>query len=136
MQIDLVSMCLFAIIVIAVLMLMSRMMAGRGVDYSQRGSGRPEYDDPNISSRGGFGGDSGGERPRYDDPNIDSRGGFGRNRDESLDRESHNYGSDTKPPLKGGGRSGFFGGRSSGGSSPRRDSPSVSSRGGFGRNKR
>jgi hypothetical protein len=127
MQIDLVSMCLFAIIVIAVLMLASRMMrGGQPVDYSQRGSGRPEYDDPNISSRGGFGAPpSGSGRPEYDDPNISSRGGFGRNRNEPLDRESHNYGSDTKPPLKGGG------------SQPRRaNNPSVSSRGGFGRNKR
>ena len=110
MQIDLVSMCLFAIIVIAVLMLASRLMRGGGqqVDYSQRGSGRPEYDDPNISSRGGFGAPpSGGGRPEYDDPNISSHGGFGRDRNEPLDRESHNYSSGgVKPPLKGGGKPG------------------------------
>ncbi len=106
------SLCLIGCIIVGValfaLSMLPRMLMGGG------GSGlfgggmpgrrvRPQYDDPNISSRGAFGpsgGSSGGlfgrgaslprrsrvrrtpgTSSRADSPNISSRGGFGRSKD-------------------------------------------------------
>jgi hypothetical protein len=77
---DLGTLILIAIIVVAVVLLIKRLMPQQN-PYSQPGNNRPQYDDPNISSHGGFGGSSnqpqGSGRPQYDDPNIESHGGFG-----------------------------------------------------------
>ena len=74
------TLILIAIIVVAVILLVKRLMPQQS-SYSQPGSNRPQYDDPNISSHGGFGGNQqqgiGGNRPQNDDPNIQSHGGFG-----------------------------------------------------------
>lgn len=106
---DLVTLCLLGIFLVVGLMLLPRLLRGFGSPYpggSGFGNERPEYDDPNVRSRGFFG------RPRvsrrYDDPNVRSRGFFGRPR--------------------GGG---FFGSRGSG----RVNNPNIRSRGGFGRSK-
>jgi len=79
---DVGTLILIAIIVIAVVMLVRRLMAQQQNPYSQQGSNRPQYNDPNVSSHGGFGGSNqpqqqGPSRPQYDDPNVESHGGFG-----------------------------------------------------------
>jgi len=114
---NIVTLCLLAVFLVVGFMLLSRLMrsyAGNSGGYGERGPESPRYDDPDIDSRGGFGGSpSGGVRPTHDDPNIRSRGSFGRP------------------------RSPFGGGRpsSSGGSGGKVNSPTVRSRGGFGRSK-
>jgi hypothetical protein len=116
---DLGTMCLLGVFLVVGFMLLSRMMRGfGGQDYSQRGDEYPRYDDPDVDSRGGFGGTGGfgGNRPEYDDPDIKSRGSFGRG----------GFG-------RGGGFSFGGGRRSSSGGNRRSDSPNVKSRGGFGR---
>jgi len=75
------TLVLIAIIVVAVILLVKRLMPQQS-PYSQQGSNRPQYDDPNISSHGGFGGNQqqqqqGSNRPQHNDPNIESHGGFG-----------------------------------------------------------
>jgi hypothetical protein len=108
---NLVTLCLLGVFLLVGFMLLTRLMRGfGGPDYSQRGPESPRYNDPDIDSRGGFGGQRGTERPTYDDPAIQSRGGFGR-------------------------RTSIFSRRGSSGSSRRTDSPNVQSRGGFGRSK-
>jgi hypothetical protein len=142
MQIDFVTLCLFAIIILAVLALIPRLMGGGGrrVDYSQRGDEQPYVDDPNISGGGAFGGRPDGgygdERPSYDDPNVSGRGGFGRDRpNEPRDREQHSYGSSSR--SGGGFFSNPFAGRSSSGGKPNLTKGGGSrSSGGFGRNKK
>jgi len=106
---NLVTLCLLGILVIVGLMLIPRLLGGNR--SAGRGPESPQYDDPDIDSRGGFGGDRGVDRPIYDDPNIRSRGGFGRVR-SFIPRRN---------PMFGGTR--------------RTDSPNISSRGGFGRSK-
>ncbi|NWF69273.1 MAG: hypothetical protein HXY40_09305 [Chloroflexi bacterium] len=86
------TLLLVAIIVVAALFLLPRLL-GRGgaqrVDYSRPGGERPRVDSPDIDSRGAIGGrpdapsahrDAGPERPQVDSPDVDSRGGFGRDR--------------------------------------------------------
>jgi hypothetical protein len=73
---DLVTLCLLGILVVVGLLLIPRLLGGFGSPYGRRESAR--YDDPDIESRGRFGGDRGVEHPRYNDPNMQSRGGFGR----------------------------------------------------------
>jgi len=77
---DLGTLISIGIIVVAVVLLMKRLMPQQS-PYSQQGPNRPQYNDPNISSHGGFGGNQqsnqGYNRPQYDDPNIESHGGFG-----------------------------------------------------------
>jgi hypothetical protein len=107
---NLVTLCLLGLFLVIGLMLMSRLMGGMN---GGRGNIRPEYDDPDISSRGTFGGRSGGESPRYDSPEIRSRGVFGRAR-SFFPRSSS--------------RSSSSGGRV--------DSGNIRSRGSFGRSKR
>ena len=112
------TLCILGFVLLLAVFILPRLMSGfGGSPYGRRGPLSPEYDDPNIDSRGSFGGSSGGfgnVRPTYDDPNVRSRGSFGRGT---------------------GGRSIFR--RPSGGSSGgRANSPNVSSRGGFGRSKR
>jgi hypothetical protein len=107
---DLVTLCLLGIFLVVGFLLLTRLMRGFGSPYGQRGPEYPQYDDPNISSRGGFGGSRGSERPTYDDPNIRSRGGFGRVRS-------------------------FIPRGSSSSRTGRVDSGSIRSRGGFGRNR-
>jgi hypothetical protein len=108
---NLVTMCLLGIFIVVGLLLLSRLFGGSGSPYGRRGPEYPHYDDPNIGSRGGFGGDSGMDRPRYNDPNISSRGGFGRVRSFIPRRNP------------------------SAGSSGRVDSGTIRSRGGFGRSR-
>jgi hypothetical protein len=115
---DLITLCLLGIFVIVGLMLLMRLFSGVGRGYpggQGYGGENPQYDDPNIRSRGFFGrsggsSSSGSESQRYDAPNIRSRGFFGRS----------------------------GGGSSSSGSQPsgRVDDPNIRSRGGFGRSKK
>src|SRR5258707_1282739 len=76
---DLGTLILIGIIIVAVVLLIQRLMARQQNPYSQPGNNRPQYDDPNISSHGGFGGNSqqGQGHRQYDDPNIESHGSFG-----------------------------------------------------------
>ncbi len=108
------ALCIIGFFGLLALLLLPRLLngLGGGSPYSQRGPLNPEYDDPNIESRGNFGAPPGfgDERPTYDNPNIRSRGFFGRSR-----------GSSSVPR--------------SGGSSGRVDNPNIRSRGGFGRSK-
>ncbi|NJO83303.1 MAG: hypothetical protein HC828_11105 [Blastochloris sp.] len=74
------TLCLLGIFLIVGLMLLPRLLGGMGGRPV-----RPEYDDPDIDSRGSFGGPAGGVprgsvSPTHDDPNIGSRGSFGRSR--------------------------------------------------------
>jgi len=111
---DLVTLCLLGVFLIVGFMLLSRLMRSfGGSGYGERGDEYPRYDDPNIDSRGSFGGDRGLQprgdtRPTYDSPDVSSRGFFGRSRPS---------------------------GRSSPSSGGRVDNPNVRSRGGFGRSK-
>jgi hypothetical protein len=106
---DLVTLCMIGIIVLVGLALIPRLLGGLGGGglpggTMRRGNESPRYDDPDIESRGGFGGQqgkrsifprvggtqsggtkgstttppssSGGSR-KYNSPDIDSRGGFG-----------------------------------------------------------
>ena len=94
MDFDLSTLCILGIVVVLAVMLLPRLLGGMGGNpYSRRGSITPTYDDPDIQSRGGFGGSpqrsaspsptpsrqpSSGSRARtYDSPKIQSRGGFG-----------------------------------------------------------
>jgi len=79
MNLDLGNLVLIGIIVVAGFLLIKRLMTPQS-PYSQQGSNRPQYNDPNISSHGGFGGNNqpqGTSHQQYDDPNIESHGGFG-----------------------------------------------------------
>jgi hypothetical protein len=99
---DLGTLCLVGIFLIVGLMLASRLfggMGGRGgTDFSQRGPEQRTIDNPEVRSRGFFGGrsqSSGSSRSsrslfsgtrrtssgRADNPEVRSRGGFGRNKD-------------------------------------------------------
>lgn len=128
---DTVSLILIAVIVVAVVLLLQRLMNRN--NYSQQGPNRPQYNDPNITSHGGFGGNQQGNyqqggfnHRQYDDPNIESHGGFGRSGGSSDDlRESERRSSFpsassertvTHEPE----------------STRRNDNPNVSSHGGFG----
>jgi hypothetical protein len=132
MNLDFGTLILIGIIVVAVFLLIKRLMAQQQSPYSQPGNNRPQYDDPNVSSHGGFGGSGnqpqGSGRPQYDDPNIESHGGFGtsdgsnstfRRPSQSRDpNESANVRPTVseKVPEK----------------TRRNDDPNVSSHGGFG----
>ncbi len=93
------TLILIAIIVVAVILLIKRLMPQQS-PYSQQGPNRPQYNDPNISSHGGFGGNQqqgiGNNRPQNDDPNIESHGGFGTSGGSrpNLDQLAHGQ---TKP---------------------------------------
>lgn len=106
---DLGTLCMVAALIVIGLMVLPRLMNLFGSPYSRRGPHDPEYDDPNIRSRGFFGG---ANRPQHDDPNIRSRGSFGR------PSSSRSRGSS-----------------SSSGSGSSVNSPKIRSRGGFGRSK-
>lgn len=111
---NILSLCVLGIIVLvglAILMMVMRSFSRSPGGYSQYGPEQPRYDDPNVRSRGWFGGrgpSRGSETPRYDSPDIESRGSFGG---------------------RSGGSSPSSSGKSSGGS---HDSPNVKSRGSFG----
>lgn len=118
---DLVTLCLLGVFVIVGLMLLMRMFGGAGRGPNMGGQGpdggeSPQYDDPNIRSRGFFGrsgGSSGGSTSRrFDAPNVRSRGFFGRSGGSSSSGSSGSQGSG------------------------RVDNPNVRSRGGFGRSKK
>jgi uncharacterized protein YgiB involved in biofilm formation len=129
---DTVSLILIAVIVVAVVLLLQRLMNRN--NYSQQGSNRPQYNDPNITSHGGFGGNQqqgnyqqgGFNHRQYDDPNIESHGGFGPSNGssggfrESERRSTIQNASEqrtvTREPE----------------STRRNDDPNVSSHGGFG----
>lgn len=90
---NLVTLCFIGMLFLLALFILPRIMGSGfgGRDYTQRGPEYPRYDDPNIRSRGSFGGwfgrgrSSGGSRSaprgRVDSPRIRSRGGFGRSKD-------------------------------------------------------
>jgi hypothetical protein len=86
---DLGTICLVAALVAVVALLIPRLIGGLGrPDYSRRGDESPRYDDPDIGSRGSFGGRSptrpnrpSASGPRYNNPNIRSKGSFGRSKD-------------------------------------------------------
>lgn len=124
MNFDLGTLCILGIMLALGALLLPRLLGGLGGNpYRQRGSEIPTYDDPNIQSRGGFGGrrsyfnsrNQGNETRTYDSPNIQSRGGFGGSSQSSGTPASR------KP--------------SSGGAARTYDSPKVQSRGGFGGSK-
>jgi hypothetical protein len=102
---DIGTLCLVGIFLIVGLMLASRLFGGggfRGTDFSQRGDERRTIDNPEVRSRGFFGGrsqSSGGSSfnrgtggrslfsgtrrtssGRADNPEVKSRGGFGRDK--------------------------------------------------------
>jgi hypothetical protein len=82
MNMDFTTLCLLGILIAVAAIVLPRLINSMGQNYSQRGSERPRYDDPDVRSGGGFagGGQSaprGNERPNYDDPDIRSGGGFG-----------------------------------------------------------
>lgn len=121
MNIDFGTLCILGFIVLLGVFLLPRLLSGFGNQYGQRGSESPRYDDPNIRSRGGFGGRGsifgrgrGSDTARYDSPDVQSRGGFGGSRSSGP--------SSTRS--------------SSGGSARSYDSPKVQSRGGFGGSKK
>jgi len=117
---NIVTLCLLGLFIVVGLMLLPRLLrAFGGSDYSQQGDIRPQYDDPDINSRGSFGQPSGGQRSTYDSPNVQSRGMFGRSR-----------GSSSGSIFRSGSSS-----RSSSGSTQRNDSPKIQSRGSFGKSK-
>jgi len=126
MNVDLGTLVLIAIIVVAVVLLIKRLMPQQS-PYSQPGPNRPQYDDPNISSHGGFGGNQqqGTEHRQYDDPNIESHGGFGPSggsnlRPSSETRSNYENVSSQRTAEK------------VPESTRRNDDPNVSSHGGFG----
>lgn len=116
---DMMTMCFFGMFVLFGFLFLMRLMssfASGGSPYDQRGSVTPTQDDPDIGSRGAFGG---GAR-RYDNPDVSSRGFFGRS------------GGSTGGGLFKSRRSGGGLGRMGGG---RKDNSDIGSRGGFGRDK-
>ncbi len=102
---DIGTLCLVGIFIIIGLFLLMRMFGGRGgggTNFGQRGSEQRTVDNPEVRSRGFFGGrsqsgsssssrrSSGGATSagtrrtssgRADNPEVKSRGGFGRNKD-------------------------------------------------------
>lgn len=103
---DLGTLCLVGIFLIVGLMLASRLFGGGfgggGTDFRQRGPEQRSIDNPEVRSRGFFGGrsqSSGSSGSRFggggslfsgtrrtssgraDNPEVKSRGGFGRNKD-------------------------------------------------------
>lgn len=141
---DIVSLCLFAILIVVGLMLVTRMMSRAGANsrrggYPTRGPNRPMADDPNIESRGGFGdqtqtgrgnpGRQGGSVfPQSDASSQSARdeNAFPGRRGGSLfpqndERDNAPPRADNPPRTSG--------------DKPRNDDPDIESRGGFGRNK-
>ncbi len=109
MNFDLGTVCLLGMLLIVLVALLPRLMGGG----AGRGTYRPQYDDPDVRSGSGFGGNGADERPTYNDPNVRSRSGFGR----AFGRRSSSAGS-SAPTQSSRGRA---------------DSPDVRSRSGFGR---
>lgn len=128
MNLDFGTLCLLGVFIVVALLLIPRLMrafGGGGTDYSQRGSERPTYDDPNISGGGSFGGGDdddnlgqrGSERPTNNDPGVRGRGFFGGSKPSSGSgsspfgglsrRSSDSSSSANSPKVKG---RGFFGG--------------------------
>jgi hypothetical protein len=128
------TLVLIAIIVVAVILLIRRLMPQQS-PYSQQGPNRPQYDDPNVSSHGGFGGNQqsqqGNNRPQYDDPNIESHGGFGPSGGSrpNLDQLSHGQ---SKPNRYEATASSQRAPEKTPENGRRNDDPNVSSHGGFG----
>jgi hypothetical protein len=160
--VDITSLCILGIIVFLGFTLMSRMMgAGRGYPGGgmgrppvQRGPLRPQADDPDVQSRGGFGeqpaprrgGDGGGNGgyPGRQGGSLFPQSG-GRDRDDEPRTETRSDGG--FPGRQGGalfpqrddddrdGRSAGRGSLGSRGDRPDADDPDVESKGGFGRPK-
>jgi uncharacterized protein YgiB involved in biofilm formation len=136
MQLDIVSLCLLAIIVILVFAFMSRVMgSGRGYPGGggyPRGPESPRADDPDIQSGGSIGGraqpGSGGYPGRRGGSLFPTGRRGGGNSGEYPGRQ----GGSLFPP-----RGGSGGSAQSGSQAPRptNDDPDIESRGGFGRRK-
>jgi len=129
---DLGTLILIGIIIVAVVLLIQRLMAQQQNPYTRPGNNRPQYDDPNVSSHGGFGGNGnqpqGSGRPQYDDPNVESHGGFGPSggsnstfRRPSQSRDPHESAS-VRPAVS----------EKAPENTRRNDDPNFSSHGGFG----
>lgn len=131
------TLILIAIIVVAVILLMRRLMPQQP-SYSQQGPNRPQYNDPNISSHGGFGGNQqsqpGNNRPQYDDPNIESHGGFGPSGGSrsNFDQLAHGQTKPTRYQEPVSNASSQRAPDKAPESGRRNDDPNVSSHGGFG----
>lgn len=124
---DLGTLILIGIIIVAVVLLIQRLMAQQQNPYTRPGNNRPQYDDPNISSHGGFGGNNpqqGQGHRQYDDPDIESHGGFGSGGSsgyrEAERRSNYENASSQRAPERTPERT------------RRNDDPNVSSHGGFG----
>jgi hypothetical protein len=79
---DFGTLCLLGILVVVAALVLPRLMNSMGSNYSQRGSERPRYRNPDVRTGGGIGGDSysapqGDERPSYSDPDVRTGGGIG-----------------------------------------------------------
>lgn len=76
---DLSGLCILAFFALFMLMILMMLMRGG----SARAGGptirreRPQYDDPEVRSSGGFGSPAPRPNPTYDDPNVRSGGSFG-----------------------------------------------------------
>ncbi len=123
---NLVTLCMIGIIVIVGLALLPRLLGGGGGipggGMMRRGPERPRYDDPDIQSGAGFGGS---QQKRSIFPRV---GGFQSGSPKSGGGSSKQ--SWSNPSASGGTKPGSSGG------SRRYDSPDVSSRGGFGGDKK
>ena len=127
---DLGTLVLIAIIVVAVVLLIQRLMAQRQSPYSQPGNETSHYNDPNISSHGGFGGNSnqqqGTGHRQNDDPNIESHGGFGASGGSAgstfRQGQSRDEAATVRPQVS----------EKAPENTRRNDDPHVSSHGGFG----
>lgn len=73
---DIGTLILIAVIVVAVILLIKRLMAQQS-PFSQRGNEYSHTNDPSVSSGGSFGGSNQQGQRQNDDPNIGSHGSFG-----------------------------------------------------------
>jgi hypothetical protein len=113
---NLLTLCvlgILALVGLAILIMVMRSFGGaQGRGYNQYGPEQPRYDDPNVRSRGWFGGRGstrGGETPHHDSPDVQSRGWFGSGRRSGGSSSGKpSGGSYHSPNVKSGGS---FGGK-------------------------
>lgn len=152
---DLMMLCILGFIVIVGLLIVTRSMgsmggnAGGGANLGRWGGNRPNYDNPNVRSRGGIGGRQMSDDRDNNNSNNNQNQGFGNKGGFSGDSNQSftGKGGSSGSGFSGGGSSnksdkgGFGGGSSSSSSGASRssggdgfDNPNVKSRGGIGRN--